>query len=154
MWATLRARPNAPGKELLSRTTKVPGAFSFNITMASSLVILGLYQYLDVSFTNFGVMWTASESSEVRLPLLDIPKYTLGELCPVAECAPGLTALPDMLWAMCNCCLSVFRLLPGDGGLVGDEGLLNCCEANIRGSVFTCSPSWVVLLYWVWCCCD
>ena len=35
-WATLRARPKAPGKELLSRTTNVPGGLSFNMLMAAN----------------------------------------------------------------------------------------------------------------------
>lgn len=68
--------------------------------LPSSLEILGLYQYLDVSFTNRGVVCTASESTrDVRLPRRDRPKYTLGELWPVAEWGPGLTALFDILWA-------------------------------------------------------
>ena len=32
--ATLRARPKAPGNELLSRITNVPGILSFSIWMA------------------------------------------------------------------------------------------------------------------------
>jgi len=34
--ATFNANPNAPGKLLLSRTTKVPGGLFFNIFMAKS----------------------------------------------------------------------------------------------------------------------
>ena len=34
IWATFKARPKAPGNELLSLTTKVPGALSFSIAMA------------------------------------------------------------------------------------------------------------------------
>uniref|UniRef100_A0A6B0UVV8 Uncharacterized protein n=1 Tax=Ixodes ricinus TaxID=34613 RepID=A0A6B0UVV8_IXORI len=52
--ATLRASPKAPGKELLSRTMKVPGGLLFSTLIASSLLMLGLYQYLEVSFTKTG----------------------------------------------------------------------------------------------------
>jgi hypothetical protein len=67
---TFNANPNAPGKLLLSRTTKVPGVLFFNIFMAkrefnwrkewqigtkpSSLLMVGLYQNRLVSLTKIG----------------------------------------------------------------------------------------------------
>lgn len=38
--ATLRARPNAPGKELLSLITKVPGSLSFNNWIAENIFMI------------------------------------------------------------------------------------------------------------------
>lgn len=89
---TFKASPKAPGKELLSRMTNVPGDLSFSIFIAkyksifkqfvtvyypqlisnkqrsspSSLDIVGLYQYFDVSFTKTGWWWTTSIGSAIK----------------------------------------------------------------------------------------
>ena len=54
--------------------------------LPSSLVILGLYQNLDVSLTNFGVMCTASESAiikTVKQVSVKLQRAVL-VLCPIA----------------------------------------------------------------------
>jgi len=69
---TRKARPKAPGKELESLTTNVPGDLSLRRLIASSLDIEGLYQNWDESRTNTGCDFrTSPPSCEVRLDLLE-----------------------------------------------------------------------------------
>lgn len=97
LMSTLRANPKAPGKELESRTTKVPASLSFNSWIAvmkqsfkdqlkrisnlnkqilfmqinppSSLVICGLYQYFEVSRTKRGV-WSRESPSTTETSIV------------------------------------------------------------------------------------